>query len=98
MEMLGCSVEDLKTKLEAQFQSGMSWDNYGRTGWHIDHIRPCASFDLSDPMQQAECFHYTNLQPLWALDNMKKGSTYLCEDLNIAMSPPNTTEMVAPAP
>jgi len=52
----------------------MSWDNYGYRGWHIDHIRPCASFDLTDPEQQRECFHYTNLQPLWWQDNLRKGT------------------------
>mgnify|MGYP001820701080 CR=1 FL=1 len=70
MELLGCSIEYLKQYLFEQFQDGMSWDNYGE--WHIDHIRPCASFDLSDPKQQQACFHYTNLQPLWAIDNLKK--------------------------
>ena len=50
----------------------MSWDNYGIHGWHIDHIRPCASFDLTDPEQQRQCFHYPNLQPLWAFDNLSK--------------------------
>jgi hypothetical protein len=50
----------------------MSWDNYGYEGWHIDHIKPIAKFDLSDPIQRAQCFHYSNLQPLWALDNMRK--------------------------
>ena len=74
MELLGCSIEYLKQYLFEQFQDGMSWDNYGE--WHIDHIRPCASFDLSDPKQQQECFHYTNLQPLWAFDNQSKGSKY----------------------
>jgi hypothetical protein len=53
----------------------MSWDNHGKHGWHIDHIRPCASFDFSDPEQQQQCFHYSNLQPLWAGDNLSKGST-----------------------
>ena len=71
-ELIGCSVEELKKHLENQFQEGMTWDNWGVCGWHIDHIRPCASFDLSDPKQQAECFHYTNLQPLWADENRSK--------------------------
>ena len=48
----------------------MTWDNYGK--WHIDHIKPCSSFDLTCPIQQKLCFHYTNLQPLWAIDNLKK--------------------------
>jgi flagellar hook protein FlgE len=72
MELLGCTIEELKTHLEKQFTHGMNWDNYGKKGWHIDHILPCASFDLTDPEQQRKCFHYTNLQPLWATDNYKK--------------------------
>ena len=70
-ELIGCSVKELKQHLEAQFADGMSWDNYGE--WHIDHIIPCASFDLTDEQEQRECFHYTNLQPLWGVDNIKKG-------------------------
>ena len=50
----------------------MNWENYGV--WHIDHIIPCARFDLSDPGQQKICFHYTNLQPMWGEDNLKKGA------------------------
>ena len=50
----------------------MSWDKINLI--HIDHIIPCSSFDLSDPKQQKICFHYTNLQPLWAVDNLKKGA------------------------
>ncbi len=73
-ELLGCSIDFLKQYLEAQFKPSMSWSNYGVGGWHIDHIKPCASFDLSDPKQQKECFHYINLQPLWALENLRKGS------------------------
>ena len=80
LKLLGCSVDFLKKHLENQFQPGMSWNNYGNPNgdhsecWHIDHIVPCASFDLSDPEQQQKCFHYTNLQPLWAGDNIRKGS------------------------
>ena len=70
MELLGCTGPELAQHLEKQFQPGMTHDNYGE--WHIDHIRPIASFDLSDPEQEQECFHYTNLQPLWATDNMRK--------------------------
>ena len=74
LKLLGCSVVFLKKYLENQFQAGMSWNNYGYNGWHIDHILPCASFDLSDPKQQQKCFHYSNLQPLWAKDNISKGA------------------------
>jgi hypothetical protein len=69
---LGCSIEDLKSHLESKFQPGMTWDNYGKNGWHIDHIRPLVSFDLTDADQLKQACHYTNLQPLWAHDNYVK--------------------------
>jgi hypothetical protein len=72
IDLLGCTAQELKFHLESKFQEGMTWDNYGRTGWHIDHIKPCISFDLNDPAQQKQCFHFTNLQPLWAFDNYSK--------------------------
>ena len=72
IELLGCSAEYCWNHLEQQFKPGMTRDNYGL--WHVDHILPCVSFDLSNPKQQKKCFHYTNLQPLWAVDNMKKGA------------------------
>ena len=74
MKLLGCTVEELWKHLESKFQPGMTKENYGK--WHVDHIRPCASFDLTDPKQQFICFHYTNLQPLWAKDNIRKGAKY----------------------
>lgn len=70
MELCGCDGKFLAKHLECLFQPGMTWENYGK--WHVDHIRPCSAFDLSIPEQQKECFHYTNLQPLWASDNLKK--------------------------
>ena len=73
LELLGCSVEFLKNHLESQFKEGMSWDNYGHGGWVVDHIRPCASFDLSKESEQRKCFNYKNLQPLWEEDNLIKG-------------------------
>lgn len=69
---LGCSISELITHLENLFKPGMSWDNYGRNGWHIDHIVPLAKFDLTDPEQFKVACHYTNLQPLWAYDNIIK--------------------------
>jgi hypothetical protein len=72
-ELLGCSIQELKNHLEKQFKPGMSWDNHGVHGWHIDHIIPCCNFNLSNPEEQKKCFHYTNLQPLWAEDNLRKG-------------------------
>lgn len=74
IKLLGCSVEQLKRHLELRFTEGMTWSNYGRNGWEIDHIIPCSSFDLTDYSQQRRCFHYSNLQPLWKLDNLKKGN------------------------
>lgn len=70
IELIGCSTDELVEHLEKQFTDGMTWDNYG--DWHVDHIRPCASFDFSKPEQQRECFNYNNLQPLWAEDNRRK--------------------------
>ena len=74
MELLGCSIDELKKYLEEKFQEGMTWKNYGRYGWHIDHKKPCVLFDLSKEEEQKKCFHYTNLQPLWAEDNLSKGA------------------------
>jgi len=72
MKLVGCSIEFLKNYIESQFTKGMNWSNYGK--WHVDHIKPCASFDLSIASEQRRCFHYTNLQPLWATDNESKGA------------------------
>lgn len=79
MELIGCSIEHLKEHIEKQFVEGMNWENWSFYGWHIDHIRPIASFDLSDPAQVKECFHYSNLQPLWAKDNLSKGDKFISD-------------------
>lgn len=73
-KLIGCTIAELRKHLERQFLPGMSWENWSRTGWHIDHIVPCACFDLSFPNQQMECFNYKNLRPVWAVDNLKKGA------------------------
>ena len=72
--LLGCSIPSLRMHLERQFQRGMTWENYGYGAdkWHVDHIAPCSSFDLSDPEQQRQCFHFSNLRPLWQVDNFQK--------------------------
>ena len=72
MELLGCTIEHVRDHLESQFTEGMTWDNMGRGGWHIDHIIPCAFFDLSKPSHQKVCFNWQNLQPLWESDNCSK--------------------------
>ena len=74
MSLVGCTIPELKRHIEQQFHAGMAWENYGK--WHIDHIRPCASFDLLDPAQQRACFHFSNLQPLWALENWRKNAKW----------------------
>lgn len=73
---LGCSVEDLKIYLESKFQPGMSWDNYGFGigKWNIDHIVPLSKFDISDRVQLLIACNYTNLQPMWHIDNIRKGN------------------------
>ena len=72
--LLGCSVEELLVHLNDQFTEGMTWENQGE--WHIDHIKPCASFDLTIEEERNKCFHFTNMQPLWALENLKKSYKY----------------------
>lgn len=74
LELLGCSPQELKEWIENKFIEGMSWDKLGVHGIHIDHVIPCAKFDLSIEENVRKCFHYTNLQPLWAKDNLSKGS------------------------
>ena len=71
-KMLGCSYEFFKTYIEQKFPENMGWHNMGE--WHIDHIKPLASFDLNNVEEQAIAFHYTNHQPLWAKDNIAKGA------------------------
>lgn len=74
LELAGCRIDELWKHLEKQFKDGMTRQNQGE--WHIDHIKPCSLFDLTDPEQQKECFNYKNLQPLWAIDNIKKGNKW----------------------
>jgi len=74
-ELIGCTINFLKKYLQKQFKLGMNWKNYGK--WHIDHIKPCSSFDLSKKSEQKKCFHYTNLQPLWAEENLIKHNKYI---------------------
>jgi hypothetical protein len=73
---LGCKTEEFKNHIEKLFKTGMTWENYGKNGWHIDHIIPRSKFDLTDESQIKICFNYSNLQPLWEFENRKKGSKY----------------------
>jgi hypothetical protein len=70
---LGCSIPEFKLYLESKFQDGMSWKNYGFKGWHIDHIIPLVSFNLQNREEFLKANHYTNLQPMWAGENLEKG-------------------------
>ena len=79
-ELLGCTIEDAIKHIESQFTEGMSWETRGE--WHIDHIKPCAAFDLTDIDQQRECFNWKNLQPLWAAENIAKGNRLRRGDTN----------------
>lgn len=72
--LIGCNINFYKDYLESKFLEEMSWDNYGQ--WHIDHIIPIKSFNMQDIKEQKQCFHYTNTQPLWAIDNFKKSAKY----------------------
>ena len=70
-ELIDCDMDFYIRYIESKFKNGMSWSNYGE--WHIDHIKPCASFDLNDKKQLRSCFNYKNTQPLWAYENRAKG-------------------------
>ncbi len=74
-KLLGADISTIKIYLENQFKPGMNWDNRGK--WHIDHIIPLINFDLSKKVEQEKAFHYTNLQPLWAIENLRKGKRLL---------------------
>jgi hypothetical protein len=73
LKLIGCSREELKIHLEKQFRPGMSWENYNYNGWHIDHIIPLSTAKSFEEIVEKKLMHYTNLQPLWRLDNQKKG-------------------------
>jgi hypothetical protein len=82
MKYLGCSFEEFLNHIEKQFKPGMTWDNYGRGGWHVDHIIPCNSFDLTQLQHRLACFHFSNLQPLWESENIQKGDKVNRKTLN----------------
>ena len=75
-ELIGCSPKDLKTHIEKQFLLGMNWENYGSDIWHIDHIKPLSLAKNMDDIIRLKLMHYTNLQPLWAKDNILKSNKY----------------------
>ena len=73
---IGKKPRELKDYIESKWLPGMTWENYGLYGWHIDHIRPCSSFDLNNPEEIQKINHFSNLQPLWAKDNIAKGDKW----------------------
>lgn len=72
IELLGCTIQEARLHIESLWQPGMSWDNHSNDGWHIDHIKPVNTFDPNDMEQMKQCFHYTNLRPLWRNDNITR--------------------------
>lgn len=74
IDLLGCNIQFFKDYLESKFKDNMNWEEFNLGKIHIDHIKPCCSFDLTKEEEQKKCFHYTNLQPLWAKENLEKGS------------------------
>jgi len=78
VELLGCSISEAREYIESQFSEEMNWGNHGRGDdkWHIDHRRPCASFDLTNEDDLRICFHYTNLQPLMQKENLTKQARF----------------------
>jgi len=74
-ELIGCSMPSLRMYLESKFDAGMSWENM--SDWDVDHIIPCALFDLSKPEHQKACFHFSNMQPLWRKDNLRKNIEWI---------------------
>lgn len=79
IQLLGCSINEFRLHLESRFELGMSWGNYGKGlgKWNIDHIIPVSRFNLIDPDQQEICFHFSNMQPMWAILNSSKGNKIL---------------------
>jgi hypothetical protein len=79
---LGCSLEDFKIYLESRFEPGMTWKNYGAV-WHIDHIMPCAIFDMTKPEHVKRCFHFSNMQPMFAKENLCKRAKVTSNQFNL---------------
>jgi hypothetical protein len=85
LDFIGCSLEELRVHLESQFKKGMTWENRGRLGWHIDHIIPCSSFDHSDEKQVLQCWHFTNLRPMWWRENLSKGKRLTLPQMSLLL-------------
>jgi hypothetical protein len=92
IELLGCSFNQFKDYFQSKFTEGMTWELFMIGNIHIDHIRPCSSFNLSNEEEQKICFHYTNLQPLWKTENLKKGKKWK-EETTPPSTQPTTTKL-----
>ena len=73
MKLIGCTIDELRKHIESKFEPWMTWENQGKGGWDIDHIKACFHFNLADPEQQRACFNWSNLQPMEHIANIKKG-------------------------
>lgn len=73
-DLIGCTGHELRAHIEKLWKPGMSWDNYEKFGWHVDHVKPLAAFNLADPEQLKQAWHFTNLQPLWWHENLSKNA------------------------
>lgn len=79
-ELIGCSIDEFKKHLESTWSEGMSWENYGIRGWHIDHVIPCAAFNQDDENERRACWNWRNLRALWGDENLVKSDLYSQED------------------
>ena len=79
VQLLGCSIESFKIHLESFWETGMTWENYGKDvgQWSIDHVIPCSLFDLTKSDHQKRCFHFSNMRPMWAIDNIIKSDRFV---------------------
>lgn len=83
-DYLGCSIDFFRKHIEKQFTEGMTWENQGE--WHIDHVRPCASFAFEDEIDIFNCFNWRNLQPMWGSENQEKNDKYdVIEDTEMSV-------------
>lgn len=76
INLLGCTLNQFECFIESKWQTGMTWSNWSLTGWHLDHVKPIKEFDLNNPEEIKDCFHYTNIQPLFAKENFEKGDKW----------------------
>ena len=74
MELIGCTPDELRSHIESKFEPWMNWENQGKGGWDIEHIKACFHFNLEDSEQQRACFNWSNLQPMEHIENIKKGT------------------------